>query len=87
MAAVSAAPVPERREPSIAMAKLRAAADKADAGAEVKNLQARAEQLQETLHIEGIDPNGPLGVWSRALGSALKGLAVLVEVQADRIED
>jgi hypothetical protein len=88
MAAVSAAPVPERREPSIAMAKLRAAADgKVDAGAEVKNLQARAAQLQETLHIEGIDPNGPLGVWSRALRSALNGLAVLVEVQADRIED
>ncbi len=69
-----------------AMAKLREAAEgKADA--EVKGLRTCREQLQEAVRIEGIDPNGPLGVWSRALASALDGLAVLVEAQAERVED
>ena len=85
---MSAGPVPERREPSVAMARLKAAAEgKAGAGGEMQNLHACLEQLQEAVRIEGIDPHGPLGVWSRALGSALNGLAVLVEVQSDRIED
>ena len=68
-----------------AMAKLRAAAEgRANAEAEITNLRACLEQLQEALRIEGIEPNGPLGVWSRALGSALNGMAVLV--QADLVE-
>ena len=55
-----------------AMAKLRAAAEgRANAEAEIKNLRACLEQLKEALRIEGIEPNGPLGVWSRALGGAV----------------
>ena len=84
---MSAPPAPERREMPDAMAKLRAAAEgRANAEAEIKNLRACLEQLKEALRIEGIEPNGPLGVWSRALGSALNGMAVLVEVQADLVE-
>lgn len=83
---MSKRPAPERREMPDAMAKLRAAAE-GKAGAEVTTLRTCREQLQEALRVEGIDPNGPLGVWSRALASALDGLAILVEVQAERVED
>lgn len=76
---------PERREMPDAMAELRATAD-GKASAEVVHLRTCCEQLQEALRIEGIEPHGPLGVWSRALASALGGLAIVLEMLAERVE-
>lgn len=79
--------MPERREPTVGMAQLKVAAEgKARAGAEVQNLRACLVQLQEAMRIEGIDPQGPLGVWSRALASTISSLAIVVEVQAELVE-
>ena len=71
-----------------AVAKPKEAADgKAGAGAEIERLRACVGQLEEAMRVEGIDPTGPLGVWSRALGSTVSALAILAEDQAHRVDE
>lgn len=76
----------ERREPTAASAGA-AARGGGEGGGEVRHLRSCRAELQEALRVEGIDPAGPLGVWSRALGAALGGLAEVMEVQTSRVED
>ncbi len=50
-------------------------------------LRDAVSEMRAAMFKEGIDENGTLGVWCKALQSALIALAVLVEMQTRRIED
>ena len=53
----------------------------------VEGLRAAAERLLAEGRREGIEPDGPLGLWLVAQAQALNGLADVLDGQADRFDE
>lgn len=52
-----------------------------------EQLRAAVERLLEAGRVEGIEPDGPLGVWLQAQAEALDGLASVLDDQTSRIQE
>ena len=52
----------------------------------VEQLRAAVERLVHEGRAEGIEPDGPLGVWLEAPSEALEGLAAVLDGQEERFE-
>lgn len=66
------------------MATLMAGAMTMPAAAE--DLRAAVEDMEHACWREGIEPDGPLGVWVTTMRRGLQAFATLVETQSDRVE-